>query len=136
MKRQTVGRGFLVLPVLFLGLLLPSVRARAQDDSIDISYKIVLDTRAGTSVLDGVTPFRFGMFTIRQLPFGSLLYVSGRLTGPNTLRVTGDWTGNYMRADGNIVDGQFRQPFRVTGFIYSAFISISFPPSFAAGQNQ
>jgi len=133
MKRQNAGRGFLVLSVLLMSLLLPSAPAHAQDN---IGYKIVIEVREGTNVLEGVTQFVNDQFTIRQLPFGSLLYLTGRLTGPNALKVSGDWRGNYMSAEGYIVDGQFRMPFRVTGFIYSAFIALSFHPSFGQGQNQ
>jgi len=40
--------------VRLLGLLLPSAWALAQDDSIENSYTIVFDTRAGTNILKGV----------------------------------------------------------------------------------
>jgi len=41
------------------------------------------------------------------------------------IRVTGDWDGNYLRGECQVVHGQCQLTFQTTGIIYSAFISLS-----------
>ena len=97
----------------------------------EITFKLVIDGKWGPSVVEGKTTFADGRFSINQWTFGQFIDLSGRLNG-DRMAVSGDWGGDYMNGEGGIVDGKFAVSLDPTGNIYSAFISLSVPPSVRA----
>jgi hypothetical protein len=126
MKRRDFGRGSLALSAILLLWL--AVPARAAEE---IAFKLVIDGKFGPSVIEGKTSFDDDQFYINQWTFGQSLALVGRLNG-DRMAVSGDWGGDYMRGEGGIVDGKFAVGLDPTGNIYSAFISLSVPPSVMA----
>jgi hypothetical protein len=125
MKRRDIGRGSLALLAILLCRAMP---ARAGEE---IAFKLVIDGKLGPSVVEGKTSFADDGFSINQWTFGQFIDLAGRLNG-DRMAVSGDWGGDYMRGEGGIVDGKFAVSLDPTGNIYSAFISLSVPPSVRA----
>jgi len=119
MTLRTIGRGCAAIAALLIGLCGPAARAA---DSV--GFKFVLDIELGTSVTEGVVPVIGNLFAIREITWFRRVDLSGALHG-NHIKVTGDWDGNYMSGECEIVDGQCQITFQTTGIIYSAFISLT-----------
>jgi len=126
MKMRTIGRGSLALAAILL--LCWTLPARAGEE---ITWKLVVDTRIGPAVVEGRTTFADGHFSINQWTFGQFIDLAGQLNG-DRMKVSGDWGGDYMSGEGGIVDGKFAVSLDPTGNIFSAFISLSVPPSVMA----
>ena len=126
MKRRDIGRGSLALSVILL--LCCAMPAWAGEE---IAFKLVIDGKWGPSVVEGRTSFAEDHFSINQWTFGQFINLAGRLNG-DRMAVSGEWGGDYMRGEGGIVDGKFAVSLDPTGNIFSAFISLSVPPSVMA----
>jgi hypothetical protein len=119
MTQRAIGRGLLAAATLLI--LLASPNARAADS---VGFKFVLDIQLGTSVTEGVVPVIGNFFTIREVTWFRRVDLSGALNG-SRVKVSGDWDGNYMRGECEIIDGQCQLTFETTGVIYSAFLSLT-----------
>jgi hypothetical protein len=126
MKRMTVGCRSLVLSAFLL--LCTALSARAGEE---MTFKLVIDGKWGPSVIEGKTTFEEDHFSINQWTFGQNIALTGQLRG-DRMKVSGDWGGDYMSGEGGIVGGQFSVSMDATGNIWSAFISLSVPPSVQA----
>jgi len=119
MMQRTPGRFVLAFALLLvLGWLAP--RAEAADA---VSYKFVLETRQGTAVNDGTVQVVGTHFSISGLMFFKRYDLSGEVNG-NYIKVTGDWDGNYLSGEGQVVNGACQLDLRSTGIVYSAFITM------------
>ena len=110
-----------VLAALLIVLAWPGEPARAAKS---VAWKFVLDIELGTSVTEGVVPVIGNRFAISETTWFRRVDMSGALDG-NMIRVTGDWYGNYMSGECEVVNGQCALTFRATGIIYSAFLSLT-----------
>ena len=119
MTRRAIGRGLLAAAALLI--LLAPAEGRAADS---VGFKFVLDIQLGTSVTEGVVPVIGNFFTIREVTWFRRVDLSGALNG-SRVKVSGDWDGNYMRGECEIIDGQCQLTFETTGVIYSAFLSLT-----------
>ena len=126
MKRINTGCRSLLLSAFLL--LCTALAARAGEE---IAFKLVIDGKWGPSVVEGKTTFEEDHFSISQWTFGQNIALRGQLNG-NRMKVSGDWGGDYMSGEGGIVDRQFVVSMDATGNIWSAFISLSVPPSVRA----
>jgi len=126
MKRINTGCRSLALSAFFL--LCTALAARAGEE---ITFKLVIDGKWGPSVVEGKTNFEEDHFSIDQWTFGQNIALRGQLNG-DRMKVSGDWGGDYMSGEGGIVDRQFVVSMDATGNIWSAFISLSVPPSVKA----
>ena len=126
MKRMKLGCRPLVLAAFLL--LCTALSARAGEE---MTFKLVIDGKWGPSVVEGKTTFEEDHFSINQWTFGQNIALRGQLNG-DRMKVSGDWGGDYMRGEGGIVDRKFVVSMDATGNIWSAFISLSVPPSVKA----
>jgi len=126
MKRMTVGCRLPVLSAILL--LCTALAARAGEE---MTFKLVIDGKWGPSVIEGKTTFDGDQFFINQWTFGQNISLKGQLMG-DRMKVSGDWGGDYMSGEGGIVAGKFSVSMDATGNIWSAFISLSVPPSVQA----
>ena len=129
MSRTDIGRKSLALATVFF--LAWTVPARAGEE---MTFKLVIDGKWGPSVVEGRTTFEEDHFSINQWTFGQNIALRGQLNG-DRMKVSGDWGGDYMSGEGGIVDRQFVVSMDATGNIWSAFISLSVPPSVKAKLN-
>lgn len=120
MMQQLFGRGLFAFAILLLALACPGTSARAADA---MSYKFVLEVKQGTAVNDGTVPVVGTHFSISGIIWFRRYDLSGEING-NVVKVTGDWDGNYLGAEGEIVNGTCQLDFHTTGTILSAFISL------------
>jgi hypothetical protein len=119
MSREALKRlaAFAMLAVL----LLAGSPARAAGS---VGFKFVLDIDLGTSVTEGTVAVIGNRFAISEITWFRRVDLSGAIDG-DRIRVTGDWDGNYLSGECQVVDGQCQLTFQTTGIIYSAFISLS-----------
>ena len=121
MKPRPLAGGLLALAFLLGVGAWPAAGARAAEA---VAYKLVLDLKRGNAVADGVVPLIGRRFSIGDWVRGQRLDMSGEIEG-NRVRVTGDWNGDYMSGEGEIVNGACQLDLRPTGTILSAFISLT-----------
>ena len=125
---KTINPGCRSLLLSALLLLCAAQSARAGEE---MTFKLVIDGKWGPSVVEGKTTFEEDHFSINQWTFGQNIALRGQLNG-DRMKVSGDWGGDYMSGEGGIVDRQFVVSMDATGNIWSAFISLSVPPSVKA----
>ena len=126
MTIMKLGCRSLVLSAILVLCGALSVRAAEE-----MTFKLVIDGKWGPSVIEGKTTFEEDHFSINQWTFGQNIALTGQLRG-DRMKVSGDWGGDYMSGEGGIVAGKFSVSMDATGNIWSAFISLSVPPSVQA----
>ena len=120
MSQEAVSR-LAALAMLVILLLGASIPARADES---VAFKFVLDIELGTSVTEGVVPVIGNRFAISEITWFRRVNLAGAIDG-DRIKVTGDWDGNYLSGECQVVHGQCQLTFQTTGIIYSAFISLS-----------
>ena len=78
-----------------------------------VAFKFVLDIELGTSVTEGAVPVIGNRFAISEITWFKRVDLSGAIDG-DRIRVTGDWNGNYMSGECQVIHDQCQLTFATT----------------------